>query len=114
MIIQVNPAFYIVDTEAERSTAWANNCIVFCKDTEKTYFLTDGIFMQSRSMSAIIGTLPFAGDTTTGNVSTSMHGFVPKATGSTSNFLRADGTWASPGASSTDIKQTEVGRKNKQ
>jgi len=33
-------------------------------------------------------------DTTTGDVSTSAHGFVPKAPGDTGKFLRGDGTWA--------------------
>jgi len=35
-------------------------------------------------------------DNTTGNVSTSAHGFMPKATGSTSTFYRSDGTQAAP------------------
>lgn len=39
---------------------------------------------------------------------TTLKGLTPASGGGTSNFLRADGTWASPGASSTDIKQTEV------
>jgi len=33
-------------------------------------------------------------DVTTGNVSTSKHGFVPKAPDDTGKFLRGDGTWA--------------------
>lgn len=33
-------------------------------------------------------------DVTTGNVSTSKHGFVPKAPNDTGKFLRGDGTWA--------------------
>lgn len=33
-------------------------------------------------------------DVTTGNVSTSKHGFCPKAPGDTGKFLRGDGTWA--------------------
>jgi hypothetical protein len=35
-------------------------------------------------------------------VSTSKHGFAPKAPGGTTSFLRADGTWAAPAASSGD------------
>ena len=35
-------------------------------------------------------------DVTTNDVSTTKHGFVPKATGSTTNFLRADATYAAP------------------
>ena len=47
-------------------------------------------------------------DNTDLNSSLTAHGLLPKLGGGTSNFLRADGTWASPGASSTDIKQTEI------
>jgi hypothetical protein len=35
-------------------------------------------------------------DVTTGDVSTSRHGFCPKAPNDTTKFLRADGTWAVP------------------
>jgi hypothetical protein len=35
-------------------------------------------------------------DVTTHNVSTSAHGFVPKAPNTTTDFLRGDGTWAAP------------------
>jgi len=35
-------------------------------------------------------------DVTTGNASTAKHGFLRKLTGSTTDFLRADGTWATP------------------
>jgi len=35
-------------------------------------------------------------DVTTNDVSTSKHGFAPKATGSTSNYLRADASYAAP------------------
>jgi len=35
-------------------------------------------------------------DVTTGDVSTTKHGFAPKAPNDTSKFLRGDGTWAAP------------------
>lgn len=35
-------------------------------------------------------------DITTGNASISVHGYLPKLGGGTTNFLRADGTWAVP------------------
>lgn len=38
---------------------------------------------------------------TTGNVSTSAHGFVPIAPGGTTNFLRGDATWATPTTATT-------------
>lgn len=47
-------------------------------------------------------------DITTNNVSTAKHGFMSKLPGGTSNFYREDGTWQSPGAGSTNIKQTEI------
>jgi hypothetical protein len=37
-------------------------------------------------------------DITTNNVSTTKHGFVPKAPNNTTQFLRGDGTWATPSA----------------
>ena len=35
-------------------------------------------------------------DITTGNATTSNHGYLPKLGGGTTNFLRADGSWAAP------------------
>ncbi len=40
-------------------------------------------------------------DITTNNSTTSQHGWLPKLGGGTTNFLRADGTWAAPGGSGT-------------
>lgn len=40
-------------------------------------------------------------DVTTNNATTSQHGWLPKLGGGTTNFLRADGTWAAPGGSGT-------------
>lgn len=45
-------------------------------------------------------------DVTTGNATTANHGFLPKLGGGTSNFLRADGSWATPPDSNTDTLQT--------
>ena len=47
------------------------------------------------------GAIPESGlsiaDVTTGNVTTTSHGFVPKAPNDTAKFLRGDGTWAAGG-----------------
>jgi hypothetical protein len=40
-------------------------------------------------------------DNTTGDASTSQHGYAIKGTGNTSHFLRADHTWAAPSASAS-------------
>lgn len=45
-------------------------------------------------------------DVTTGNATTSKHGFLPKLGGGTSNFLRADGSWAAPPNTNTDTLQS--------
>ncbi len=45
-------------------------------------------------------------DITTNDVSTSKHGFAPKIT-NTANFLKGDGTWASPTAS-VSITEAEI------
>lgn len=51
-------------------------------------------------------------DITTNDVSTSKHGFAPKAPNDTTKFLRGDGTWAAPAASpltqQTDLTATTV------
>lgn len=47
-------------------------------------------------------------DVTTLNASTTAHGLLIKLDGLTTTFLRGDGSWALPGASSTNIKQTEI------
>lgn len=44
-------------------------------------------------------------DVTTANVSTTAHGFTPKAPNNTSLFLRGDGTWAAPATGSTAATQ---------
>lgn len=46
-------------------------------------------------------------DNTTGDVSTTKHGFVPKAPNDTTKFLRGDGTWDVP-PPSLDLLQIQV------
>jgi len=45
-------------------------------------------------------------DVTTLNVSTSKHGYVPKAPNDTAKFLRGDATWATPSGSASDMLST--------
>ncbi len=50
-------------------------------------------------------------DNTTNNSSTSRHGFLPKLNGSTSNYLRGDGSWVTPPDNNTtysEISTTEI------
>lgn len=47
-------------------------------------------------------------DITTNNATTSQHGFLPKLGGGTSNFLRADGTWAAPSSGITNSAGANV------
>jgi len=47
-------------------------------------------------------------DNTTGDVSTSKHGFCPKAPNDTAKFLRGDGTWAVGGVTAGSITQTHI------
>ena len=42
-------------------------------------------------------------DITTLNATTALHGLLPKLGGGTTNFLRADGTWAAPGGGSSPL-----------
>ena len=51
----------------------------------------------------------FTADNTTANSTTGHHGLLPKLGGGTTNFLRADGTWATPpGSGSVSISGTPV------
>lgn len=45
--------------------------------------------------------LDFSADNTTANATTSSHGLLPKLGGGTTNFLRADGSWAAPAGGGT-------------
>jgi len=47
-------------------------------------------------------------DITTNNVSTTKHGFVPKAPNDTTKFLRGDGTWDVPASGGSSIPQSDL------
>jgi len=47
-------------------------------------------------------------DNTDLDATTGLHGLLPKLGGGTTNFLRADGTWAAPGGSSGDIRTAAI------
>ena len=51
-------------------------------------------------------------DNTDLNATTSAHGLLPKLGGGSTNFLRADGTWAAPGGGSPGGSDTELQRNN--
>lgn len=48
-------------------------------------------------------------DVTTANATTTAHGLLPKLGGGTTNFLRADGTWAAPPAGSLTTASSVLG-----
>lgn len=78
----------LVDSAASygmKRLTWAN-----LKATLKTYF--DSLY-AAVSHNQAETTLTFT-DVTTGDVSTTKHGFAPKAPNDTSKFLRGDGAWA--------------------
>jgi hypothetical protein len=47
-------------------------------------------------------------DNTTNDVSTTKHGFVPKAPNDTAQFLRGDGSWAAPSSGSVWVQDTNT------
>lgn len=55
-----------------------------------------GLSLANSPASTVTETNLSLSDVTTANVSTSQHGFVPKAPASSTVFLRGDATWASP------------------
>lgn len=64
---------------------------------------------QSSGGDAIgIDTLAAATDNTNLNATISAHGLLPKLGGGTANFLRADGTWATPASESINSVTAEV------
>jgi hypothetical protein len=63
---------------------------------------------QGGSDSIKLDDLAVPDDNTDLNSTTASHGLLPKLGGGSSNFLRADGAWASPGAASTNIKEVEI------
>jgi len=56
-ITPISPNYFIVDTEAERNTGWADGVNVFCKDTNKTYVIKAGVFkLVGMGVNLTIGT----------------------------------------------------------
>ncbi len=98
----------LIDSEASnvlKKLTWTN-----LKATLKTYYdtlyaaLTHASRHKSGGVDAIkLDELAATTDVTTLNASTSKHGLLPKLGGGTTNFLRADGAWAAPGASGSVI-----------
>ena len=86
-------------------TAPDDNGVIACVSCTQTF--------TNKSMSE--AQLTFT-DITTGNVNTSNHGFVPKATNTGTQFLRDDGTWAAPTGGAGDMvlatSQTVTGAKS--
>jgi hypothetical protein len=72
-------------------TTTAHGGIVASSDARLTDARTPTAHNQAES------TITFT-DSTTGNAQTTQHGFLPKLGGGTTNFFRADGTWAAPPA----------------
>ena len=63
-----------------------------------TWTIDNGVVTEAKQVLA---------DNTTHNVSTSMHGYVPKATGETTKYLRADGGWETISSSLPDMVITK-------
>lgn len=58
--------------------------------------------------SQVTGSQLSLSDVTTNDSTTSLHGFLPKLGGGTTNFLRADGTWAAPSGGVTNSAGNNV------
>jgi hypothetical protein len=95
---------------APKKLTWAN-----LKATLKTYFdtiyaaLTHAARHKSGGADAIkLDELAAPTDITTLNATTSAHGLLPKLGGGTTNFLRADGSWAAPAGGGGSISTPRV------
>ena len=74
----------------------------------KTTGSADDVFLGDGTYGKVAEAALSITDNTTGDVSTSAHGFVPKATGSTVFFLNANGAYSYP--DSPNVKRTLTNR----
>jgi len=87
------------DPNADRGLFWDDSAGAITWLTFGTGFsFSDTTLSVSLGTSIEEGELNFS-DVTTANASTSAHGLLPKLSGSTSEFLRGDGAWATPSGS---------------
>lgn len=72
--------------------------------TDITTGTDDTKYVTSKAIKDAADGLITLTDVTTNNVSTTKHGFVPKAPNNTTTFLRGDGSWAAPTATALSSK----------
>ena len=71
--------------------------------------VTTGSYADPAWITSLAETKLTLTDVTTNNASTVRHGLLPKLGGGTTNFLRADGTWATPvGTTYSEITTAEI------
>jgi hypothetical protein len=87
------------DTEVSNAVSKAHNAVTVTDGTTITFTLTGQNLTGDVKDGTITETKLSLSDVTTLNVSTTTHGFVPKAPNNTTQFLRGDGTWGTPTAS---------------
>ena len=97
------------DTEVANAVSKSHDAVTVTDGATIDFTLTGQDITAEVKDGTITETKLSLSDVTTLNVSTTKHGFVPKAPNNTSQFLRGDGTWATPTAS---VDQFQTARLN--
>ena len=86
----------VVDDTAYDESSWNDNLDAPTKNAVRDKF--EGLTIAEAKLSIA--------DNTTANLTTTAHGFAPKAPNNTTTFLRGDATWAAPVNNPTTVKLT--------
>jgi len=97
------------DTEVASAVSKAHDAVTVTDGATIDLTLTGQDLTAEVKDASITETKLSLSDVTTLDVSTTKHGFVPKAPNNTSQFLRGDGTWGTPTAS---VDQFQTARLN--
>ena len=81
-----------------------DNGLTFRKQKDQTSWYNERVLLDSANYSSYVASASHSHSTAT----TSAAGFMPKLNGSTSNYLRGDGSWATPPNTNTDTKVTQT------
>jgi hypothetical protein len=105
-----NGLYRLLDLDYTQISNWEKikSAITTETPTDLTGFIKGNGTLISASTNIVETDLSFT-DVTTANATTSAHGLLPKLNDSTSNYLRGDGTWATPpNTTYSEITESEI------